>query len=275
MKHYYYVLTIILLGFCGLRISAQPAGVQQLMDEARSYSKQKEYSKSNECYESVIANLKGTEYESLIPSIKDFVAINYMSMGVAALKEKNYAVAKSYMQQAIDDAKPGSKTCYTANLWMGRLHSTQAMNIRTTHGDIQQAVGLSLEAEKYFDLAQATDRRLEEQVSRASALIDLSRPGEAEVLLRQVVNECEGNPKLVHLQGKAAYYLGETEMGAEKFQLAIQHLEQAYNQCKGASVDALKAYARLAANRLGQLYKTSIPDTAKADLWKKRAEELN
>ena len=80
MKKLLMIAVLMLLTAIGGQ--AQPAGYQDLMDEARSYSQQKEYEKSSECYEKAIAMLKGTEMESLIPSVRDFIAINHLHLTV-------------------------------------------------------------------------------------------------------------------------------------------------------------------------------------------------
>lgn len=195
-------------------------------------------------------------------------------MGVAALKEKDFTTAKTYLENAIKDAKPASKTYYMANSWMGQWNSVQALNIRTTRGDFEKALEFSLEAERYFDLAQAPEKRLNEQLGRSATLQELSRNDEAETLLKQIVSDCEGFNNRSLIMGKAAYRLGEIEMAGERFQLAIQHLEQSYNLCNAETTKDAKTWAYLAANKLKSLYTSSIPDNGKADLWKQRADEL-
>ena len=268
------LMMIALLGICGLVAMAQPQNYNTLVGQAKSYFSQKEYVKSNECYEQVCAELKGTAYEGLIPTIRNSIAINNMYMGVAALKEKDFPTAKTLLENAIKDAKPASKTYYMAHSWMGQWNSVQAMNIRTNRGDYEKALAFSLEAERYFDLAQAPEKRLKEQLDRAAALQELLRNDEAETLLKQIMSECEGINSRSLIMGKAAYRLGETEMAVERFQLAIQHLEQSYNLCNANTSQDAKTWAYLAANKLSTLYTKDIPDNGKANLWKQRADEL-
>lgn len=268
------MMMMALCGICGLMAWAQPQNYDALMGQAKSYFSQKEYAKSNECYEQVCAELKGTAYESLIPSVRNGIAINNMYMGVAALKEKDFPTAKTYLENAIKDAKPASKTYYMSHSWMGQWNSVQALNIRTNRGDFEKALSFSLEAERYFDLAKAPEKRLKEQLGRAAALQELARNDEAEALLKQIMTECEGFNDRSLIMGKAAYRLGETEMAGERFQLAIQHLEQSYNLCNAETTKDAKTWAYLAANKLNSLYTKFIPDNDKANLWKQRADEL-
>ena len=265
---------IVLWGICGLAAWAQPQGYNEQMGQAKSYFGQKEYAKAIECYEKVVAELKGTAYESLIPSVRNSIAINNLYLGVAALKEKDYPVAKGFLEKAIVDAKPNSKTFYMANSWMGQWNSVQSHNIRTSRGDFQQALQLSLEAERYFDLAQAPEKRLKEQLSRADILSELSRGAEAEALLEKIMTECEGIKDRSVICGKAAFKLGSMEILSEKYQTAISHLEKSYDLCNaGTTVDA-KSYAYFCADKLSRLFSSQIPDDNKAALWKQRANEL-
>lgn len=253
---------------------AQPANYDAVMRQAKSLFDQKEYTKAIDCYEGIITELKGTEYESLVPSIRNSIAINNLYLGVAALQVKDYSTAKAYLEKAIKDAKQDSKTYYTIHSWMGQWYSAQSLSIRAARGDLEQALKLSLEAERYFHLAKAPQKRLNEQLSRASILQDLTRNEEAEDLLNQIMTECEGLEGSHIILGKAAFKLGGIELDAERFQLAIQHLEQGYDICiTGSTVDS-RSYAYLCADKLCWLFSNRIPDNEKASLWKQRAEEL-
>lgn len=273
-KFYVFLFTFTMQFLCVLGSWAQPAGFQAKIDEARSYSQQKEYEKSSECYEKAINMLKGTEAESLIPSVRSFIAINNMHLGVAALKTKDYPKAKVFLEKAASDAKPNSKTYYMANSWMGQWYSVQALAIHSERGDYQEAIRLSLEAEHYFDLAHEPEKRLDEQLMRASALSSLSRTDEAETLLEQIIAECENVSKRNLIYGKAAYKLGAIEVEAEKFQEGVKHLEKAYDLFIAEATPVSRTHARLAANKLSGIYSQQIPDSEKADLWKRRADEL-
>ncbi len=265
------LMTMALWCLWGLAVWAQPQNYHTFMNQAKEYHDQKEYAKAIDCYEMVCAELKGTEYESLIPSVRTSIAINNMYLGVAALQEKNYPVAKDYLEKAIKDAKPDSKACYMAYSWMGQWNSVQALNIRTNRGDYELAVKFSLEAERCFELAKAPEKRLKEQLSRASSLQELSRNDEAEALLTQIMGECDGVADRRLIMGKAAYRLGDIELKSERFQASISHLEQSYSLCNGDSTKDAKSYAHLAAQKLSALYTDAIPDNDKALLWKQRA----
>jgi len=268
------LLTIVLWGILGQMAWAQPQNYDSLMKQAKTFFEQKEYAKSTEFYEKVVSELKGTEYESLIPSVRNQIAINNLYLGVAAFKEKDFTTAKPLIEKAIKDAKPESKTYFLANSWMGQWYSVQSLNIQLSHGDFQQALKLSIEAERYFDLAKAPEKRLIEQLSRSDILYELSQSNEAVTLLNQTIDECKGNSDRNIIQGKAAYKLGKLELQSEKFQLAMQHLEQGYDLCITGSTEDAKMYATLCANKLNQLFSKQIPDENKAVLWKQRADEL-
>lgn len=268
------LLTLVTWFFCGQCSLAQPAGFHAMMDEARRYSQQKEYEKSSECYENVINMLKGTEGESLIPSVRSFIAINNMHLGIAALKAKDYPKAKGLLEKAVSDAKPNSKTYYMANSWMGQWYSVQASAIHSERGDYEEAIRLCLGAERYFDAAQAPEKRLNEQVKRASALHTLSRTDEAETLLKQIIAECENMSKRNFICGKAAFELGSIEIETERYQNGVNHLEKAYDLCIGEATAVAKIHAKLAANKLNGIYAHQIPDQEKADLWQRRTEDL-
>ena len=167
-----------------------------------------------------------------------------------------------------------SKTYYTANSWMGQWNSAQALNIRLNHGDYQKAVQLSLEAERYFDLAKAPEKRLTEQLSRASSLQELSHKDEAESLLKLIIRECEGKNDRNFILGRATYQLGDIELATERYQSAIQHLEQSYDLCISETTPNAQTWTRLAAKKLYGLYSEQIPDNDKAALWKLRTEKL-
>ena len=269
-----YLLLVILSFLIAIGSLAQPANFQSVMDEARMYSQQKEYEKSNVCYEKAIELLKGTEGERLIPSVRSFIAINSMHLGIAALKAKDYPKAKALLERAINDAEPDSKTYYMANSWMGQWYSVQALGIHSERGDYEEAIRLSIEAEHYFDLAHAPEKRLNEQILRASALSSLSRADEAEILLKQIIVECENVSKRNVILGKASYNLGSIEIETERYQEGVKHMERVYDLFIGETTNVAKAYARLAANKLCGIYSQQIPDSEKAGLWKRRADEL-
>ena len=268
------LLLMALWGFMTMAMWAQTPNYKVLMEKARTHFSQKEYAKAIDCYEKVCAELTGTADEDFIPSIRNSIAINNLYLGVNAIEAKDFPAAKVYLEKAIKDAKPESKTYYMAYSWMGQWNSVQALNIRTNRGDYEKAVEFSLQAERYFEIANAPEKRLREQLGRAAALQELSRNDEAVTLLKQIMAECEGINTRSLIMGKAAYRLGETEMAGERFQLAIQHLEQSYYLCNAETSKDAKTWAYLAANKLNVLYVKFIPDNDKANLWKQRADEL-
>ena len=97
---------------------------------------------------------------------------------------------------------------------------------------------------------------------------------EAEILLKQVINECKDFSNRNIILGKATFMLGGIEMETERFQLAIQHLEQGYELCIVSSTVEAKSYAYLCAYKLSNLFSNQIPDDEKAALWKQRADGL-
>lgn len=268
------LMFITILCICGLTASAQPQNYNAVMGQAKVYFNQKEYLKSNDCYEQVCDELKGTDYESLIPTVRNFIAINNMYMGVAALKKKDYPTAKTYLEESIKDAKPASKVYYMSHSWIGQWNSEQSQNIHAKRGNLETALEFSLEAERYFELAQDSEKRLNAQLGRASILQDLTRNDEAETLLKHIISECEGFKNRSLIMGRAAYGLGELEMIEERFQLAMQHLEQSYDLCNAETSKDAKTWACLAANKLNTLYTRFVPDNDMANLWKQRYEEL-
>lgn len=267
-------LTILFLILATLGCQAQTGSYDELMAEAQTLFKQKEYAKSSECYEKAITLLKETGRDSLIPTVRNFVAINYLYMGVNAMDNKDFPTAKEHLEKALANAKPEGKAYYMIYSWMGQWHSVQSLNIRMENGDLQQAIELSLEAERNFDLAKAPEKRLREQISRANMLHSLLKNDEAESLLLQIVSECEGNTERNLLQGKALYTLGSIEMESERFQLALPHLEKGYNLCKADPTKDAQIYAQLLAQKLTNLYTSDIPDAEKAALWQQRTDEL-
>ena len=151
---------------------------------------------------------------------------------------------------------------------MGDWYSTQSLNIRLSNGNLQQALEMTTEAERWFNMAQKPEKRLSELLSKAKILDDLKRKDEARTLLQQVIAECGNRSERDIIRGKALYQLGSMEADEEDFQQSIAHLEQSYNLCSAAEVTD---YAKLAARRLTRLYKYNIPDTDKESFWQQRS----
>lgn len=240
-----------------------------LMNLAKAYHQQKNYSKSNECYEKAIEAIRPYD-NNIINKIKGFIALNYLYQGVPLFKENKYLEAKPFFDKAIEYAEKDAKVYHMANSWMGNWYSRQALDIRVSETNLQQAVDYYIEAEKYFELANAPEKRLGEQVSRATVLGEISRIDEAKQLLRLVISEAEKDDKRIKILAKALNELGSLELNSENYYTAIEYLERSYN----LSLTNDKQNAWIAANRLQRLYKNQIPDKSKTDLWEHRADEL-
>ena len=236
--------------------------------QAKTYTQQKQYEKSNECCEQIIARITSTPIEGLIPTVKNTMAINNLYLAVAAMKEKDFTRAKPLLDKAVVDAKKDTKTYYMVCTWMGDWYSTQSLNIRLSNGNLQQALEMTTEAERWFNMAQKPEKRLSEQLSRATILNDLKRKDEERTLLQQVIAECVNRSERDIIRGKALYLLGSMEADEEDFHQSIAHLEQSYNIC---SVAGVTDHAKLAARRLTRLYKYNIPDTDKESFWQQRS----
>ena len=239
--------------------------------QAKTYTQQKQYEKSNECYEQIIARITSTPLEGLIPSVKSMTAINNLYLAVDAMKEKDFTRAKPLLDKAVSDAKPNTPTYFMACTWMGDWYSIQSLNIRLSKGNLQQALELTTEAEHWFNMAQKPEKRLREQLSRAIILDDLKQRDEEKALLQQDIAECESDTERDNIRGKALYLLGSLEADEEDFQQSISLLEQSYDLCCSARVTE---YAQLAAQRLTRLYKYSIPDAEKQSLWQLRSGNI-
>ena len=197
-------LFILLSLFPICNITAQTEKADSLMNLAMAYSKQKEYLKSNEYYQQAIDVIMPFDNDgSLTNKIKGTMAINYLNLGVPLFKQKNYPEAKSYLEKAIEYAEKDPKVFPTVNSWMGTWYSTQALINRISGTNLQQSVENSIMAEKYFELANAPEKRLKEQVSRATVLSEISRIDEAKQQLQNVISECEGNEKRFVILAKA------------------------------------------------------------------------
>lgn len=257
--------------FIPLSGNAQTEKWDSLMNLAKTYHKQKEYLKSNEYYQQVIDAIMPFDNDArLANKIKGTMALNYMYLGVPLFKQKKYPEAKLYFEKAIEFAEKDPKVLPMANTWMGDWYSTQALTIRLSETNLQQSVEYSVIAEKYYEVANAPEKRLSEQVTRATVLSEISRIDEAKQQLQKVISECEGNDKRDVILAKALNELGDIEQNAENYQSAIQLLERSYD----LSVVNCKTNAQIAANRLLRLYQSQIPDESKVELWQKRINEL-
>ena len=264
----FFLISLIIVSSSG---NAQTEKWDSLTNLAKIYHQQKEYVKSNECYEQVIAIIKPFDSDGkLTNKIRGMIALNYVYLGVPLFKAKKYDESKSYFEKALEYSANDPKVLPMANSWMGNLYSSQALEIRVKESNLQQAIEYYIMAENYYKLANAPEKYLKEQISRATTLSDISHIDEAKLLLQQVIGECEGKDKFTILQAKALNELGAIEQNSENYQSAIQNLEKSYN----LSFQSDRQNARIAVNRIIRLYEAQIPDRSKAELWKKRAEEL-
>ena len=251
--------------------NAQMEKWDSLTNQAKFYHQQKEYAKSNECYEHVIAIVKPyDEGERLTSKIRGMIALNYVYLGVPLFKDKKYAESKPYFEKALEYSAKDPKVLPMANSWMGNWYSSQALEIRVKGSDLQKAIDYYIMAENYYKLANAPEKYMKEQISRATTLSEISRIDEAIKLLQQVIQECEKMDKLFIIQAKALNELGAIELNLENYQAAIQYLEKSYN----LSFQSDRQNARIAVNRIIRLYEAQIPDKSKVELWKKRVVEL-
>ena len=252
--------------------TAQIEKWDSLTNLAKTYHQQKEYVKSNECYEQVIAIVKPFDSDSkLTNKIRGMIALNYVYMGVPLFKDKKYAESKPYFEKALEYSANDPKVLQMANSWMGDWYSSQALQVRIAESNLQQAIDYSLLAEKYYTIANASEKCLKEQISRATVLADIFRIDEARKLFQQIIAECEGRDKRTNLLAKALNELGAIEQNTENYQTAILYLERSYDLSQSSD----RQNARIAANRMQRLYESQIPDKTKAELWKKRLDELN
>ncbi len=267
-----FVLVLFALFGLTMAVFAQSQNFNTLKNQAQTYFQQREYEKSNQCYEQIIKELQNTEYESLIPTIKTSIAINNLYIGIDAYNLLDYTKAKTYFEKALDYAKPESKAYYTANSWMGEWYSTRSLDIRLNNGNLSDALQYSKSAESFFDLALKTEKRLNQQLVTSNILSDLKRNNESVILLNNIISECENEYEKKEIIGKAFIKLGTIELLSENLQPAILHLESGYRIC---NENNSKFYAYLAADKLHQLYTYQIPDQTKAEFWKQCADKLD
>lgn len=247
-----------------------------LSNLARSYHKEKDFVKSNECYEKALLELQSIEgTERLIPKVKRSIALNHIGMGHTLLKKKEYEASRQHYQTAIENDIPDSEVYKLALRGVGNTYSGQVTGLKIDqYGhpvDLQQALSLCLKAEHYYSLASASELKLKEQLTRAGLLFDLGRIEEASSLYLQITQECSDNNSYEGIRGKAFYHLGYIKKDIEQFKDAIEYLELGYSFCLNAK-DKVSAY--YSADYLSNIYKTHIPDSEKHLLWQQRAEAL-
>ncbi len=277
LKSIPWLIRIIMVSFFLLCLfpsmgKAQIEKWDSLTNLAKSYFQHKDYIRSIECYEQVITLVSPYDKDGkLVNNIRGTIALNYIYLGVPLLKAKKYSESKPYFEKALEYSAKDLNVRSIANSWMGNWYSLQALSIRSSGANLQQSIDYSIMAEKYYKIAKTPEKYLKERISRATVLSDISQIDDARHLLQQVIAESVGNDQRASLHAKALNELGSIEQNAENYQLAIQYLERSYN----LSIPLDRQNARSAATRLQRLYETQIPDSSKAELWKKRADRLN
>lgn len=269
------ILLFLITAFCCQISIAQNDQMQKwdaMMTKAKEYAANKEYLKAIEQNEATIKDMESCGVDGLSATLRNSNAIYYVYWGESQLKSKNYEEARDLFENAIANAKPSSKTMTMAHTYLGNTYSLQSLNIRQVKGDLMQAVELSQKAEREYDLANAPEKRLKEQLRRSDMLNNLMKKKEAKTLLIQIIKECENVEARDAILGNALCDLGCIEQDLEDFQNAIIHLEKSYDMLNATTE---KRLALLPAIRLAKLYKLNIPDTEKASLWHEKVEELN
>lgn len=241
-----------------------------MMAEAKEYAAKKEYVRAIECNETAIKDMEAHGVDGLSVALRNSNAIYYIYMGVPLLKSKEYKEAEAMFEKAIVNARPMSKTMNMAHTYLADVYSSQSLGIRQVEGDLMLGIALSKKAEEHYDLANAPERHLKEQLNRATMLKDVMKVDEASILLRQIIEECEGMESRDVIRGEALSDLGCIEQDAEDFQNAIKHLEEGYDILMAHD----KRLALLPAIRLAKMYKVHIPDDAKASFWNQKVEKL-
>ena len=250
--------------------------IDSITEEARFFSKEKEFVKSNDCYEKVLMELQTIEgSEKRIAKVRNSMSINYGRLGNASIKRNEYEDARHHYQTAVEYAIPNSEAHKMALRGVGNTFSWQVTELEISHTvanvNHEKAISYCLEAEHYYDLAMDTEKRLEQQRTRADILADLNRIEEAETLYLQTIEECGSNDSLNRVRGKSLYKLGCIKIDKEQYKDAIEFLEQGYMLCLDAG-DKLSAH--FAANNLADIYKKHSPDADKSSQWQQRAVAL-
>lgn len=270
MKRLFYLF--LCLFYTGT-VCAQTALTQRwdtMMAKAKKYAANKEYLKAIEQNEATIKDMESYGVDGLSATLRNGNAIYYLYWGESLLKAKNYKEAQDLFEKAIANAKPSSKTMDMAHTYLGNAYSLQSLCIMQVEGDLMQAIDLCKRAEREYDLANATEKRLNEQLRRSDMLNNMMKREEATTLLQQIIKECEGVGSRDAIRGNALCDLGCIEQDMEDFQNAIIHLEKSYDILFARD----KRFALLPAIRLAKLYKLNIPDAEKASRWNQKVEEL-
>lgn len=274
MKKYFILVTITLCRGLSFSYAQSYARWDSLMAQGKAYFQQKEYAKSNACYEQLISEIEPFDTKGLVPVIKAYAAFNYLNLGADALKIEDFQTSKAHFDKALAyaEARPDDEDIITtAWRWQGNWYRSKATTIRRDNKDLSEAVSLLLQAEDCFRKAKAPIKVLNCEVTRAEILINLAQNDEAEELLQKIISECGSDTACQETKGRSLYQLGKLEVSREQYQRAILHLEQSYELCSLV----YPSYAKLAADVLNRLYTSQIPDKGKALRWKNIARQLD
>lgn len=101
MKKHLLLVTITLC--CGLSFSYSQSFARwdSLMAQGNAYFQQKEYAKSNACYEQLISEIEPFDTKGLVPVFKAHAAFNYLYLGADALKIEDFQTSKAHFDKAL------------------------------------------------------------------------------------------------------------------------------------------------------------------------------
>lgn len=264
-------LILFVVFAAALAAGAQTEKVDALMAQAKEYTRQGEFLKSNECHEQVLAELDALGIDGLEQVVKDCMALNLIHLGSPMLRAGQYVEAEPHLTKAVELTRPDTKVGRAARSRMGQCHGGRSLQLQVGNADLPQALALSLKAEECFRVADERAYLLSQQISTAALLNALSRGDEAVALLQAVVAACGDEASLRLQRGRALARLGNIEMDNEDFRAALAHLEEAYDLCIEAGG---RAQATVAALCLYRLYSYGIRNAQLAETWRQRAEEL-
>lgn len=235
-----------------------------LLNKAKSAFKEQRYEESNRYYTELIALLeKNGHGGTLVPTLKEQIALNNMYMASPYVKGKEYGKAIELYLKSVPLCTEGSKVYKQLHSSMGVCYSV--MSFAAGQGnDVASALEYCEKAEECYVKAGNGVREMNQRVSHANILISSGRNSEANTILNDVLAKCSAvsEYKLVYMN--ALCILADLEYKMEDFRSSIRHAEQAYEMAK----DVSKSVASSSAGILWRIYDRSIPDAEKAAFWK-------
>ena len=237
-----------------------------------NYASNHKYQDAIATYEKEIAVMDSLGWQTMIPKIRDGIALQYLSMGIDYSKNGSILQAKLNIQKALQEASAESKTWFAAHRWMGRMLDIEATELSVREGHEDEVIDLWEGAERHFDTAKCVGEAMKIRIDRAKKIISSGQTEKASALLHRVASECEGVDTLQSYRGRALLYLGEIASNNQEYNAAINYLEEAYSLLD-KSGEKVAAYAFGAANQMFKLFKYEIGDTITAVKWKARAEK--